>query len=98
MSTWLLVKQRVELGAERTKTPRLHLHEFTVGADDIDHEPPNRHLNLVTRRGQYRLDGSVQRSLSQHTDAGHALEVKGDPGGLPVGSQNATVPLAAVSR
>ena len=57
----MLVKQRVELGAQRTKTAGLHFHQLTVGADDVDHVPPDRHLTSVPRRGQYRLDGRVQR-------------------------------------
>jgi hypothetical protein len=76
----MLVKQRIELDAQRTKSAGLHFHQLTVGADEIDHEPPDRHLKSVPRRGQYRLDGSVQRPLSQHADARHALEVKGAPG------------------
>ena len=76
----VLVKQRVELGAQRTETAGLHLHQFPVGADEIDHEPPDRHLEPIARRGQHRLDRSVQRPLAQHTDTRHASQAKGAPG------------------
>ena len=67
----VLVKQRVELGAERTETPRLHLDQLAVGTDEVDHEPPHRHLQTVARLGQQSLHRGVKRPLAHHPDTRH---------------------------
>src|ERR1039458_7163493 len=38
------VKQRVELGPQWAKAAGLDLHELSVSADQVDHEPADRHL------------------------------------------------------
>ena len=63
----MLVEQRVELGAERSKAAGLHLHQLAVGADDVDHEPADRYLQPVARRGQYRLDRGIPAGPSRST-------------------------------
>ena len=72
----VLVKQRVQLGAQRAEPPGLHLDELSVSAHDVNHEPADRHLHLVTRRRQHRLDRRVQRALTQHPDPGHPHRLK----------------------
>ena len=66
------VKQRVELGPQWAKAAGLDLHELSVSADQVNHEPADRHLEPVTRRRQQRLDCGVQRALAQHADARHS--------------------------
>jgi hypothetical protein len=89
----MLVKQRVELRAQRTKSTGLHFDQLTVGADDIDYEPSDRHLEAVTRRRQHRFDGGVERSLPQHADTRHAVEIRGALGDLlPDGFASDEVP------
>ena len=58
----VLVKQRVQLGAQRAEPPGLHLDELSVSAHDVNHEPADRHLHLVTRG---RLRSTV---ASNHTN------------------------------
>jgi len=42
------VEQRVELGAEGAKPTSLYLDQLAVGADQIDHEAVDGHLETVT--------------------------------------------------
>ena len=67
----VLVEQRVELGAERAEAARLHLDQLAVGADEVDHEPSNRHLEAVARLRQHSLDRGVQRAFTHHPDTRH---------------------------
>jgi hypothetical protein len=67
----VLVEQRVELPAERAEAACLHLDQFAVGTDEVDHEPSHRHLEAVARLRQRRLDRSVQRAFTHHPDARH---------------------------
>ena len=63
---------RVELPAERAEAPCLHLDQLTVRADEVDHEPPDWHLQAVTRSRQSLLDRGVQRTFTHHADTRHA--------------------------
>lgn len=47
----VLVKQRVELVADPTETPRMHLDQLSVSTDEVAHEPSHRHLQAVARLG-----------------------------------------------
>ncbi len=76
------VKQIIELGAQRTKAAGLHLDQLAIGAHDVDHEPPDRHLHAVTRPHQHRLERGMQRSLAHHADARHASQAKAGGGGV----------------
>ena len=70
-------------GRQWAKAAGLDLHEFSVSADQVNHEPVDGHLQPVTGRRQHRLDCSVQRALAQHADARHAPEARGGIGALP---------------
>ena len=59
----VLVRRRVELGAQGAKAARLLLDELAIRTNQIDHERVERHLQPVTRLRQYRLDRSMQRPL-----------------------------------
>ena len=83
----VLVEQGVELGAQRPKPAGLDLHELSVSADQVDHEPVDRHLEPVTRRRQHRLDCGVQRALAQHADVRHAPEARGGLGAPPANAK-----------
>ena len=67
----VLVEQCVELGSERAEAPCLHLDQLAVGADEVDHEPSDRHLESVARLRERRLDRGVQRALTHHPDTRH---------------------------
>ena len=69
-------------GRQWAKAAGLDLHEFSVSADQVNHEPVDRHLQAVTRRRQHRLDCRVQRALAQHADTRHAPEARGGVGAL----------------
>ncbi len=78
----VLIKQIIELGAQRTEAAGLRLDQLAVGAHDVDHEASDRHLHAVTWLRQHRLERGVQRSFAHHADARHALEARagtGDP-------------------
>ena len=64
----VLVKQHVELFAERAEPPRLHLDQLSVSTDEVNHEPSHRHLKAVARFGEQRLNRRVKRALTQHPD------------------------------
>jgi hypothetical protein len=76
----VLVKQRIELGAERAEAAGLHLNELSIGADDVDHEASDWHLQTVTWLRQHRLERSVERSLADHPDARHVSQARASVG------------------
>ena len=82
----VLVEQRVEFLAEGAEACRLHFDQLAVGADEVDHEPSDRHLEAVARLRQRRLHRGVQRALTHHPDARHVAEARCRCGGSRVGA------------
>ena len=64
----MLIKQRIELSAQSAEPAGLHLDEFAISTNEMDHEPAKRRLNAIARSRKEGLDRRVQRTFPDHPD------------------------------
>ncbi|GEP36990.1 hypothetical protein NPS01_06530 [Nocardioides psychrotolerans] len=70
----VLVEEAIELGPERSEAAGLDLDQLSVGAHQVDHPPPDRHLERIARPGEPLLHRCVERPLRELPDPWHAAE------------------------